>query len=35
MLYKGGCIYVIYCDFMNTFDKVPHAKLIKKTSAME
>ena len=30
MLDNGGCIDVIYCDFMKAFDKVPHAKLIKK-----
>ena len=24
---NGGCIDVIYCDFMKAFDKVPHAKL--------
>ena len=30
MLDNGGYIDVIYCDFMKAFDKVPHAKLIKK-----
>ena len=24
---NGGCIDVIYCDFMKAFDKVTHAKL--------
>ena len=27
---NGGCIDVLYCDFMKAFDKVPHAKLILK-----
>ena len=26
----GGCLDVIYCDFMKAFDKVRHARLIKK-----
>ena len=25
-----GCIDVAYCDFVKAFDKVPHARLIKK-----
>ena len=25
----GGCIDVIYCDFMKAFDKVPHRRLLK------
>ena len=33
---NGGCIDVIYCDFMKAFDKVLHAKLIFfKSRAME
>ena len=32
---NGGCIGVIYCDFMKAFDKVPPAKLKKKSRAME
>ena len=32
---NGGCIDVIYCDFMKAFDKVSHAKRIKKSRAME
>ena len=32
MLDNGGSIDVIYCDFTKAFDKVPHAKLIKKNS---
>ena len=28
ILDKGGCIDVIYCDFMKAFDKVPHRRLI-------
>ena len=27
---NGGCIDVIYCDFIKAFDKVPHAKLKQK-----
>ena len=27
---NGGCIDVIYCDFMKAFEKVSHAKLILK-----
>jgi len=27
---NGGCIDVVYCDFMKAFDKVPHGRLIKK-----
>ena len=28
----GGCIDVIYCDFMKAFDKVPHKRLLTKPS---
>jgi hypothetical protein len=28
ILDKGGCVDVIYCDFMKAFDKVPHRRLI-------
>ena len=36
MLDNGGCIGVIYCDFMKAFDKVPHIlNLLKKSRAME
>ena len=27
---NGGCIDVIYCDFLKAFDKVPHHRLLKK-----
>ena len=27
-LKNGGCIDVVYCDFMKAFDKVPHRQLI-------
>ena len=27
-LENGGCIDVVYCDFMKAFDKVPHRRLI-------
>ena len=30
ILDMGGCIDVIYCDFMKAFDKVPHLCLIHK-----
>ena len=30
ILDEGGCIDVIYCDFMKAFDKVPHRRLLKK-----
>ena len=29
-LENGGCIDVVYCDFMKAFDKVPHHRLIGK-----
>ena len=29
-LNNGGCIDVIYCDFIKVVDKVPHTKLMKK-----
>ena len=29
ILDEGGCIDVIYCDFMKAFDKVPHRRLLK------
>ena len=29
-LENGGCIDVVYCDFMKAFDKVPHRRLIGK-----
>ena len=30
ILENGGCIDVVYCDFMKAFDKVPHRRLIGK-----
>ena len=30
ILDEGGCIDVIYCDFIKAFDKVPHRRLLKK-----
>ena len=30
ILENGGCIDVVYCDFMKAFDKVPHHRLIGK-----
>ena len=30
ILDRGGCVDVIYCDFMKAFDKVPHLRLIHK-----
>ena len=30
ILDQGGCIDVIYCDFMKAFDKVPHRRLLYK-----
>ena len=30
ILDMGGCVDVIYCDFMKAFDKVPHLRLIHK-----
>ena len=31
ILDQGGCLDVVYCDFMKAFDKVPHKRLIYKT----
>ena len=28
---QGGCLDVVYCDFMKAFDKVPHKRLLYKT----
>ena len=30
ILDKGGCIDVVYCDFLKAFDKVPHKRLVQK-----
>ena len=30
IMVDGGCVDVIYCDFMKAFDKVPHRRLIQK-----
>jgi hypothetical protein len=30
ILDSGGCVDIIYCDFMKAFDKVPHNRLIQK-----
>ena len=30
ILDQGGCLDVVYCDFMKAFDKVPHRRLIYK-----
>ena len=30
ILDEGGCIDVIYCDFIKAFDKVPHRRLLKR-----
>ena len=32
---NGGCIDVIYCDFMKAFDKVSHNRLLKKLEGYE
>ena len=32
ILDQGGTLDVIYCDFMKAFDKVPHKRLVHKTS---
>ena len=29
-LEMGGCIDVVYCDFMKAFNKVPHRRLLQK-----
>ena len=29
ILDQGGCVDVVYCDFMKAFDTVPHARLAK------
>ena len=34
-LENGGCIDVVYCDFMKAFDKVPHRRFIGNSRAME
>ena len=30
ILDKGGCVDVVYCDFMKAFNKVPHIRLLHK-----
>ena len=30
ILDKGGCVDVVYCDFLKAFDKVPHKRLVQK-----
>lgn len=30
ILDRGGCVDVVYCDFMKAFDKVPHLRLLHK-----
>ena len=32
ILDNGGCVDVVYCDFMKAFDKVPHRRLIQTLS---
>ena len=34
ILDEGGCVDVAYCDFMNTFDKVCHKRLVHKLESL-